>query len=50
MPLHTQEVWGLNSTKVGLVFIAAIIPTMICRYPVAIKVQPDNPSFPMFVT
>jgi MFS family permease len=42
IPLHTQEVWGLNSTKVGLVFIAAIIPTLICRYPPSTRVQLDN--------
>ncbi|KAH7918125.1 MFS general substrate transporter [Leucogyrophana mollusca] len=29
VPLHTQAIWGLDSAKVGLVFLAAIIPTMI---------------------
>lgn len=37
IPLHMQEVWGLNSTKVGLVFIAAIVPTTICKYPLIIS-------------
>ncbi|KIJ65803.1 hypothetical protein HYDPIDRAFT_109824 [Hydnomerulius pinastri MD-312] len=29
IPLHTQSVWGLDSTRVGLVFLAAVIPTII---------------------
>ncbi|KAF9228298.1 MFS general substrate transporter [Gyrodon lividus] len=29
LALHTQTVWGLDSTKAGLVFLAAIIPTLI---------------------
>lgn len=29
IPLRMQAVWGLNSTKVGLVYIAAIVPTLI---------------------
>ncbi|OCH86034.1 MFS general substrate transporter [Obba rivulosa] len=29
MPLHLQATWGLNSTKVGLVFLASILPTII---------------------
>lgn len=39
IPLYTQEVWGLNSTKVGLVFIAAIVPTMICRCRLSFIIQ-----------
>ncbi|OBZ73324.1 putative MFS-type transporter C18.02 [Grifola frondosa] len=31
MPLHLQAIWGLNTAKVGLVFLAAIIPTLICN-------------------
>ncbi|KAF8060998.1 MFS general substrate transporter [Lyophyllum atratum] len=27
LPLHLQNVWGLNSGKVGLVFLAAVVPT-----------------------
>ncbi|KAI0033742.1 major facilitator superfamily domain-containing protein [Vararia minispora EC-137] len=27
IPLHLQSVWGLNSSQVGLVFIAAVVPT-----------------------
>ncbi|KAF9045166.1 MFS general substrate transporter [Panaeolus papilionaceus] len=29
IPLHLQSVWGLNSSKVGLVFVAAVLPTLI---------------------
>ncbi|KAG6919544.1 hypothetical protein DXG01_004207 [Tephrocybe rancida] len=28
LPLHLQQVWGLNSAKVGLVFLASVIPTI----------------------
>jgi DHA1 family solute carrier family 18 vesicular amine transporter 1/2 len=28
LPLHMQAVWGYNSTKVGLVSIAATVPTI----------------------
>ncbi|KAF9458764.1 major facilitator superfamily domain-containing protein [Collybia nuda] len=27
-PLHLQDVWGLDSGKVGLVFLAAVVPTI----------------------
>lgn len=29
LPLHLQAVWQLDSTKVGLVFLAGIIPSVI---------------------
>lgn len=28
LPLHLQQIWRLNSSKVGLVFIAAVVPTL----------------------
>lgn len=28
LPLHLQSVWGLNSGKVGLVFLASVVPTL----------------------
>ncbi|KAJ7124834.1 MFS general substrate transporter [Mycena crocata] len=28
LPLHLQDIWGLNSTKVGLVYLAGVIPTL----------------------
>ncbi|ETW87640.1 major facilitator superfamily, partial [Heterobasidion irregulare TC 32-1] len=28
LPLHLQDVWGLDSSGVGLVFIAAVVPTL----------------------
>ncbi|KAG6891111.1 hypothetical protein C0995_014201 [Termitomyces sp. Mi166 len=28
LPLHLQDVWGLNPAKVGLVFLASIVPTL----------------------
>lgn len=30
--LHLQAIWNLNSTKVGLVTLASVIPTLICMY------------------
>lgn len=30
LPLHLQDVWGLGSGKVGLIFLAAVIPTLFC--------------------
>lgn len=27
LPLHMQSLWGFDSTKVGLVFLGAVIPT-----------------------
>ncbi|KAJ7923010.1 major facilitator superfamily domain-containing protein [Mycena leptocephala] len=27
LPLHLQDIWGLNSTKVGLVYLAGVVPT-----------------------
>ncbi|KAI0047288.1 MFS general substrate transporter [Auriscalpium vulgare] len=29
LPLHMQRVWGFNSQKVGLVYIAAVVPTLL---------------------
>lgn len=32
IPLHLQQVWNLDSGKVGLVFIAAVVPTLFCEF------------------
>ena len=32
LPLHLQAAWNLDSTKVGLVLLAAVVPTVICMY------------------
>lgn len=32
LPLHLQQVWGLGSAKVGLVYLAAVVPTIICMW------------------
>ncbi|KAI0047648.1 MFS general substrate transporter [Auriscalpium vulgare] len=29
LPLHMQRLWGYNSHKVGLVYVAAVVPTVI---------------------
>ncbi|KAL1744710.1 major facilitator superfamily domain-containing protein [Schizophyllum fasciatum] len=29
MPLHLEDVWGLNSSQVGLIYLAGVIPTLI---------------------
>jgi hypothetical protein len=31
LPLRLQAIWGLGSSQVGLVFIAAVVPTLICE-------------------
>lgn len=31
VPLYLQALWGLNSSKVGLVYLAAVIPTLFCK-------------------
>ncbi|EMD41423.1 hypothetical protein CERSUDRAFT_128182, partial [Gelatoporia subvermispora B] len=28
IPLHLQSVWGLDSAKVGLIYVAAVVPTL----------------------
>ena len=30
LPLHLQDVWNFNPSKVGLVYIAAVVPTLFC--------------------
>lgn len=37
IPLHMQAVWGLDSGKVGLVFIAAVVPTLFCAFFISSK-------------
>jgi MFS transporter, DHA1 family, solute carrier family 18 (vesicular amine transporter), member 1/2 len=32
LPLHLQQIWGLNSAKVGQVYIAAVVPTLFCTF------------------
>ena len=32
LPLHLQAAWGLDSSQVGLVFLAAVVPTLFCAY------------------
>ncbi|KAI0063212.1 MFS general substrate transporter [Artomyces pyxidatus] len=29
LPLHLNQVWGLDSSKVGLVYIASVVPTLL---------------------
>jgi MFS transporter, DHA1 family, solute carrier family 18 (vesicular amine transporter), member 1/2 len=31
IPLQLERIWGLDSAKVGLVFLAAVVPTVVCR-------------------
>jgi MFS family permease len=31
LPLHLQDVWGLDSAKVGLVYLAGVVPTLFCQ-------------------
>lgn len=31
LPLHLQTTWGLDSSKVGLIFLAAVVPTLFCK-------------------
>ena len=32
LPLHLQEIWNLASSKVGLIYMAVVIPSLICEY------------------
>lgn len=38
--LHLQAIWNLNSTKVGLVTLASVIPTLICMYLPSVYLRP----------
>lgn len=31
IPLQLEKIWGLDSAKVGLVFLAAVVPTVVCK-------------------
>lgn len=31
LPLHLQSVWNFNSDKVGLAYLAAVLPALICK-------------------
>jgi DHA1 family solute carrier family 18 vesicular amine transporter 1/2 len=31
LPLHLQAVWGYNPDQVGLVYLAALVPALICE-------------------
>ena len=31
LPLHLQEIWNLASSKIGLVYMAVVIPSLICK-------------------
>lgn len=31
LPLRVQAVWSLDSAKVGLVYLASIVPTVVCE-------------------
>lgn len=35
LPLRLQSVWGFNSDKVGLVYMAALVPALICEHFIA---------------
>lgn len=32
LPLHLQATWGYTSQKVGLVYMAGLVPALICEY------------------
>lgn len=32
LPLHLQEIWNMSSSRVGVVYLAAVIPTLICAF------------------
>jgi DHA1 family solute carrier family 18 vesicular amine transporter 1/2 len=31
LPLHMQKVWGYDPAKIGLVSLAAVVPTVLCK-------------------
>lgn len=42
LPLKLQDSFGFDSTKVGLVFLAAVVPTFACKSPVLATCQTDD--------
>lgn len=32
LPLYLQSRWGYNSSQVGLVYMAALVPALICEH------------------
>lgn len=32
LPLYLQSTFGLDVSKIGLVYIAAVVPSFICRF------------------
>ncbi|OSX63063.1 hypothetical protein POSPLADRAFT_1046397 [Postia placenta MAD-698-R-SB12] len=44
IPLRLQAIWGYNSTKVGLVYLAAIIPTIISNASAGVLSDRFGPS------
>lgn len=32
LPLHLQDQWGFRSDRVGLVYMAALVPALICAH------------------
>lgn len=40
LPLHLQDVWHFNPSKVGLVYIAAVVPTLFCTSPASARTRP----------
>lgn len=33
LPVHMNQIWGFNAEKVGLVFIAAVVPSFVSTCP-----------------
>lgn len=31
LPLHLQSIWEFNSDRVGLAYLAAVVPALICK-------------------
>lgn len=40
LPLHLQDVWGLNSAKVGLVFLVSVVLALFCELPMTKNAGP----------
>ena len=42
LSLHLQDVWGLSSSKIGIIYIAAVLPAIACQFLVSVSISRIN--------
>ena len=45
LPVRLQDLYGFDSLKVGLVFLAAVVPTIFCKFSRYVPSETPNVSF-----